>query len=133
MQVATQNPYQEKNVAILKIQMLQSALCRGFLLLLIFGHFLLNAAFLSIQVMFALVEITFVSGNELSSATCKYYSWTFSVECDSYWNLHGFDLGIACDLLLKTRATCLIQMEKYNILTDPVWANRVSPFTSVGP
>ncbi len=30
-------------------------------------------------------------------------------------------------------ATCLIQMEKYNILTDPVWSNRVSPFTTVGP
>ena len=30
-------------------------------------------------------------------------------------------------------ATCLIQMEKYNILTDPVWSDRVSPFTSVGP
>lgn len=30
-------------------------------------------------------------------------------------------------------ATCLIQTTDYNILTDPVWSHRVSPFTFVGP
>ncbi len=30
-------------------------------------------------------------------------------------------------------ATCLIQMENHNILTDPVWSKRVSPFSGIGP
>lgn len=30
-------------------------------------------------------------------------------------------------------ATCLIQIENQNILTDPVWSKRVSPFSGIGP
>jgi N-acyl-phosphatidylethanolamine-hydrolysing phospholipase D len=30
-------------------------------------------------------------------------------------------------------ATCLIQIENLNILTDPVWSKRVSPFSGIGP
>lgn len=45
--------------------------------------------------------------------------------------LHAREEGLRVYFI--NHATCLIQFEKHNILTDPVWSKRVSPFRGIGP
>lgn len=60
-------------------------------------------------------------------------SWPDSVKNAQALNLHS-NLGKdEVAITFVNHATVLIQTEHFNLLTDPVWAERVSPFSWIGP
>ncbi|RYE13340.1 MAG: hypothetical protein EOP34_09030, partial [Rickettsiales bacterium] len=58
--------------------------------------------------------------------------WPDWIINQDYNNLeNSINSGIKATFI--NHSTVLIQLDEINILTDPVWSNRVSPFTFVGP
>ena len=59
--------------------------------------------------------------------------WPEKVENEPKLELNQRLINNEIAVTFVNHATVLLQFNGYNILTDPVWSERVSPFTSIGP
>ena len=63
----------------------------------------------------------------------RYKKWPDSVENNPVLNLNSPLSAHQVAITFVNHATLLIQLQGLNILTDPIWSNRASPFTWSGP
>src|SRR5258705_10520982 len=63
----------------------------------------------------------------------RYKKWPESVENKPLLNLNSPLSANQVGITFVNHATLLIQLPALNILTDPVWSKRASPFSWIGP
>ncbi len=83
----------------------------------------------------------FDAGDGLDKGLAEFLQWQFTRESGEAWtprparpsappdSVNGAELAVT----FVNHATTLIQMAGHNVLTDPVWSDRVSPVTWAGP